>query len=406
MIALSKLFNMKTFSEFEKTYQERISSESVVFTKLENKPMHFPESYKLFFNPTLEMMDWIAKIGNLDTKLHNLFLELPQVARNQYILECIVEELQNTNEIEGVRSSRVELVKSAKAYQKKKINNIPRFKSMIASYNKLIANELTKIDDAEDIRKIYDYLLEKEIDSEDLPDGEIFRKDKCEVLKGSGSQKVIHEGLYPEDKIISAITEMIDFLNNVEGIPLIIRIIISHYYFGYIHPFYDGNGRTSRFISSIYLKQNYSVITSISLSRGCNANVGKYLKVFDNTNKFSNRGEMNEFIESMLEIIYSTQESMYEELNEKNYLLEKYHEKLKTNERTRQLNDLQKNLLYVLIQNKLFDSSPGLTVQDFVPGFENGENTIRSALKDLASQGLVNTEGNRPVRYMIDLNLI
>lgn len=405
MISLSKMFNMRTLSEYEKLYQERSLAESVVFTKLENKPMHISEAYKLFFTPTLEMIDLVAKIGKLDAKLHILFRELPLVARNQYILECIVEELQNSNEIEGVRSSRVELVKSAKAYQKKKTNNIPRFKSMIASYNKLIDDELTRVNDAKDIRKIYDYLLDNEIDTDEKPDGEIFRKDECEVLKASGSQKVIHKGLYPESKIITAITEMIDFLNNVEGIPLIIRTIISHYYFGYIHPFYDGNGRTSRFISSIYLKQDYSVITSISLSRGCNTNVGKYLKVFDNANKFSNRGEMNEFIESMLEIIYNTQEDMFEELNEKNFLLEKYYEELKNNEKTRHLNDLQKNLLYILIQNTLFDSSPGLTVQDFALGLENGENSIRIALKDLITQGLISSEGLRPVRHMMDLNV-
>lgn len=38
-----------------------------------------------------------------------------------------------------------------------------------------------------------------------------------------------------------------------EDIPLIIRTAILHFYTGYIHPFYDGNGRFDRFVSAYLL---------------------------------------------------------------------------------------------------------------------------------------------------------
>ena len=63
------------------------------------------------------------------------------------------------------------------------------------------------------------------------------------------SGKVIHSGIYPEEKLNEAMTAALDFLND-DNIDILIRISAFHYLFGYIHPFYDGNGRTSRFISS------------------------------------------------------------------------------------------------------------------------------------------------------------
>lgn len=67
----------------------------------------------------------------------------------------------------------------------------------------------------------------------------------------------------------------------------LIKIAIAYYCFGYIHPFYDGNGRTGRFIISIYLKEDYSWLTAMSLCQGCNKERNKYLEIFDITNQIS-----------------------------------------------------------------------------------------------------------------------
>ncbi|WP_366520018.1 Fic family protein [Paenibacillus xylanexedens] len=55
----------------------------------------------------------------------------------------------------------------------------------------------------------------------------------------------------PEKDIVVAMGKLLNFMNNHEDIPLMIRVAISHYFYGYVHPFYDGNGRSSRFISSL-----------------------------------------------------------------------------------------------------------------------------------------------------------
>ena len=109
---------------------------------------------------------------------------------------------------------------------------------------------------------------------------------------------------------------LLNFLNIPSKITPIIKIAISHYYFGYIHPFYDGNGRTSRFINSLYLSKEYDELTAISLSSMMKI-IKTYYDMFDKTNSVINKGELNYFINNFLSFIKEGQESLIEELKQK-----------------------------------------------------------------------------------------
>lgn len=404
MEPLFKVFHKYDNKFYEDTYKQRLINPTTQKLGLNVKPMNDFKNYELYYIPSFEMLKLTEEIFGIDQKIQDVYAYLPTVAKKQYILECIIDELQNTNEIEGVRSSREEIVRSARALSIDS-HESKRFVSMITSYEKLSSNELTIIDSPKDIRKIYDYLLEDEIESDDLPDGEIFRKDICVVIKKSGTQKEIHKGVYPEEKIIQHLIELINFLNS-DLQPLLIRIAIAHYYFGYIHPFYDGNGRISRFISSMYLKEKFSPITSISLSRGCNKFVEKYLKAFENTNKSSNRGELNEFIQIFLEIIRDTQSEMLGEIKEKKYLLEQFVENMENDPIINGLGDINKDIIFVLGQNLLFSSSKGLTVKELGLMFEGKSlHTIRRTLNELVELKILDYVGEKPKTYFISDNL-
>ena len=44
------------------------------------------------------------------------------------------------------------------------------------------------------------------------------------------------------------------------------EILSKIYFFEYIHPFYDGNGRTARFIASYFLAEHLNYLTALRLS--------------------------------------------------------------------------------------------------------------------------------------------
>lgn len=105
----------------------------------------------------------------------------------------------------------------------------------------------------QDIRNFFDDFAHKEISKENPNrqlDGEIFRKDPVDIASAAG--KTIHQGLFPESVIISTMNEALKILHR-EDILVLVRLGLFHYFFAYIHPFYDGNGRTDRFITSYFL---------------------------------------------------------------------------------------------------------------------------------------------------------
>lgn len=186
------------------------------------------------------MIRSIEKIYEVSHELNMISSKLPTVAKKQFLNECLIEELYHTNELEGVQSTKKEIAESVKHVELKTLKK-KRFKSMIHSYLNLYYGENVLPTKPVDIRNIYDQITEGEIEKSELPDGKIFRKEETNVLHKSGSGKVIHRGIMPEEKIISEIEKLLYLMNDLEEVPLLIRIAVGHYYFGYIHPFYDGN---------------------------------------------------------------------------------------------------------------------------------------------------------------------
>ncbi|WP_145409043.1 Fic family protein [Paenibacillus xylanexedens] len=395
-----KIYHEKSNSELNEIYYERFNYDSSVHLGLHIKPMSQPKRYELYYIPTNQLLNLIGDIHSVSNDFQKTFENLPKVAQNQFINECLVEELYNTNDLEGIRSTREEIARSTREIQLK-VKSKKRFESMIKSYMSLLSNEIKLPQSPQDIRIIYDDITNGEIDQKELPDGDIFRKEATYVQKKSGSGKIIHQGMTPEKDIILAIEQLLNFMNKLTDIPLMIRVAIGHYVYGYIHPFYDGNGRTSRFISSLYLSNVLGEICTLSLSRGCNTFRNKYLEAFEITNSIRSCGEMNFFIECFLEIILSTLNQMNGELKEKNQLLNLANNKLLEEPIFKDKDDLYRNTMFVLAQNHFFDSGSGLSIKDLAEISGKSENTLRKVIKVLLELNLIEKRGERPAFYHI-----
>lgn len=382
----------------DKTYKSRLLTESSIQFDLYIKPINQPTEYELYYVPTNNMIQKVSEIYKVSSELNMIFNKIPSVAKDQFITECLIDELFNTNQLEGVRSTREEIAESVRDIKSNK-NNKRRFTSMAKSYFQLLSDDFSLPATPQDIRSIYDNITAREIEDDELPDGNIFRKDITYIYNQSGTGKIIHQGILPEDKIVREVGKMLRFLRDNDDIPMIIKAAVSHYFFGYIHPFYDGNGRTSRFITSLYLSKELGNISALSVSRGCNKNKKDYLKAFEVSNSIRTRGEMNFFIDVFLGVILNALEEMLLILKEKHELLDIAYEKI--NQDDRLVNDIEKDFMFILAQNQFFTFDQGLDVKSLSESLEVSQVTTRRIAKELLEKSLIQSRGKRPVYYSI-----
>lgn len=387
---LSKIFYKKP-TEYESIYDARFNSEASI--KL---PIKIHENVGFIFN-TNEITKLLVKIYKTINKINLLRTHLPNIAINSYIIKSLKDEIALTNEIEGVRSTRKEI---EDAIDSIKNDKNARFKGLVDKYFKLISNEIIPLNNCEDIRTIYDALVLPEIEKENLPDGILFRKEPVQVV--SATQKEKHRGIMPESKIIESLDLCLDFLKN-DDIDSLIKISAFHYLFGYIHPFYDGNGRTSRFISSYLIKNELDVLLALKLSYTVKNNINKYYKAFDICNDRKNKGDITFFVVTFLELLSQASDDLYTKIADLNDQLNYYNNIINTLVNEKVLNDKQAKCIFILCQNRLFDDTY-MNMNTLTELLEKSDTTTRKILKSLESKNLLVKSRNKN-QYLYSANL-
>lgn len=387
---LSKIFYKKP-TEYESIYDARFNSEASI--KL---PIKIHENVGFIFN-TNEITKLLVKIYKTINKINLLRTHLPNIAINSYIIKSLKDEIALTNEIEGVRSTRKEI---EDAIDSIKNDKSARFKGLVDKYFKLISNEIIPLNNCEDIRTIYDALVLPEVEKENLPDGILFRKEPVQVV--SATQKEKHRGIMPESKIIESLDLCLDFLKS-DDIDSLIKISAFHYLFGYIHPFYDGNGRTSRFISSYLIKNELDVLLALKLSYTVKNNINKYYKAFDVCNDRKNKGDITFFVVTFLELLSQASDDLYTKIADLNDQLNYYNNIINTLVNEKVLNDKQAKCIFILCQNRLFDDTY-MNMNTLTELLEKSDTTTRKILKSLESKNLLVKSRNKN-QYLYSANL-
>ena len=395
-----KWYQAKDKQEVNALYHTRFQGESTIHTGLKIKPKNFPTPFELYYIPTNAILLKIEKIYHNDTKLRTYDSTLPSIAKASFLLNLMAEELDSSNKIEGVSSNKQEIAESAKKIIAHTMPTKMRLSSMIQSYLMLQKGNLKPPQQPEDIRKIYDNITKGEISDSNLPDGVLFRKDGVDIYNENAS-KTIHEGINGEKEILSHLEILLAMLNQ-SHLPFLVKLAIGHYYFGYIHPFYDGNGRTGRFLTSLYLSTSFSIYTAYALSNGCRLTHRKYLDLFHRTNGFNNYGELNFAIDTFFDILIAGQDFILEDLEEKASALRQARERI--DEHFSPDVTLAKNILFLFYQQHLFDNGT-LEKNALAPLLKEAfkDNSSKSKISDclnaLETKGYLTKVKKKPLTY-------
>lgn len=383
-------------SSYEDIYQQRFHSEYA-----HRIPLYIGD-FPAFFITTPDIQQLLLDIIKGDKEVCEICGYLPNIAKDQFSLRCLIDEIVLTNNIEGVYSTRKEIGDTLSQLEQQ--DRRSRFHGLVQKYLLLRNSENLSVETCTDIRKIYDDLVVDEIAQncpKNLPDGEIFRKDLAVV--SSPSQKEIHRGLYPESKVIAAMEHALAYLNN-EQEELLYRISVFHYLLGYIHPFYDGNGRLNRFISSYMLTKELHPLLSYRLSYTVKENISKYYAAFHECNDFRNRGDLTPFVEMFLNIIKSSVLQLIQALDKRRRQMDYY---LAILPRLPHMDSKNLPELYnLLFQAELFSES-GISTVQLMQYLRVSRTTLGKLLKIVRSEGFLKEEKiKRENYYGIDLKKV
>ena len=188
--------------------------------------------------------------------------------KKKYLVSSLMEEAISSSQLEGAVTTR----KVAKRMLRE--NRKPRNKSEQMIYNNYFTMKYIK--DITRSKTPLSWELIKEIQkriTEDTLENKLwsgdFRKDNETGVYALDTGELLHTPSDYKD-LENLLQKVCDFANSDPTeyyLHPIIKAIILHYMIGYIHPFYDGNGRTARALFYWYaISQNYTYIEYIAIS--------------------------------------------------------------------------------------------------------------------------------------------
>ena len=255
------------------------------------------------------------------------------------------QEIQANNAIEGINDDITFIDSTIKSKNRHSALRDKRIINVYRGYKYILNHKAINKDS---LRELYDILKDGILEPYDEYNlGKYYRTKPVYIFKNSLDDPYL--GIN-EKKIYDYMDMLFDYINNESvnnSIDTFIKSQIMHYYFVYIHPYLDINGRTSRTLSMWYLlnKKEYPYLV---FNKAITFSKSKYEKSIINARE---RGNLNIFLKYMLE-------SVRKEL-EKQYVIQK----ITNNSELEITNDNYQMLNYFLTMNG------NLTLKDFVTIF-------------------------------------
>lgn len=402
---LIKLYYKKR--NIEEEYIKRRKNPATLITDLKINPIKrgnkiLDKEYNLFYVNLLEHTLLQEKIMENSKKIISLSNpnKFPQIAIKEIINKILSNELDKTNKIEGIETIKSEIYSSLKDDKKSsKKNN--KLEGIIKKYKDIMEKnfkDTQHIDNLSSFRKIYDEMFESFEKSGNYKlDGKYFRKDTVKVINRLGN--TIHIGVNGEEAIEKNIEDLIQFMN-IKDIPFLIKASISHFFFEYIHPFYDGNGRFGRYLLSLYLARKLDNLTAFSVSYSISKNLDDYYKSFVEVEDVNNYGEITFFVGNILETIKKGQEEIIKLLNDSIMKLSYSFEIFE--EITKNLILKEKDILFIYLQNYLFndfEKTSNIELTNILQVYS--QQTINKYTQELEKKGYLVKVNQKPLTYTL-----
>lgn len=390
---LSKLYYRSQESDRDKIVEQELTARRDASSSF--KINFATKTGGLFIAVPREMTVLSERILRRERKISKLMQQLPGIAGDEVLRTLVFDEVICSNAIENIHSTRKEienaLRNNGKSHEKQ------RFREFARLYLDMTFSETSLPTKPADVRAIYDKIMDGE-KLDDAPDGKLFRKKEVYITDG---MKQIHTGLYPEDKITAAIETMLKLANS-EEIPSLYAAIASHYIFEYAHPFYDGNGRTGRYLLSMFLEDSLSKPTALSLSRAIANNKSAYYKAFKVVENPLNHAELTFFVYAILEMIADAQEELIEGLTIGNKRYSQLTKRCDDIGKDAAFNEKENSIVFILAQQAEFGMFKDVPLDVIAEYLNLGKQQTRKYLTKLIDAEVIEkVSGRDPVTFAL-----
>lgn len=266
----AKMLNDKNFADLKKM-QHKYSAENVAeMIELLKQTAYKTLPIKDFKGAGLVYLESFTHPGGSASKT----LLTANVSTENYGLKAMEEEIHYTLHIENIHSSRESIHRILCGYAPKdetenRIFGMKKGLDFITDPS----NDITE----ENIFKLYMLTVGDFLDSEEqLLPGKYYRHDNVFVVGAEVEHQGLNSSLLPE-----YMARLVDFIHNERNMNELLKAAVIHFYFAYLHPYFDGNGRMARFLHLWYLvRQGYSATLFFPFSSYINSSKTKYYKAF------------------------------------------------------------------------------------------------------------------------------
>ena len=328
---------------------------------------------KFFFNQSIDICNMLVELNKKIIELDFIINSFTNFSKNQIIQSFIIDEIESTNRIEHIFSTKHDIFKiinDASFSKEKKIISIAN------AYKYLLENKEINVKSCQDIRNIYDIVLKDAIDKNDLPDGVYFRHGPVYITDGI---KNIHIGIIGEENINKYMEEFVNLYNSYNDV--FIKMILCHFILEYVHPFYDGNGRIGRFLFSSELFKETKNYFSFTISASLLHEKNKYYKAFKKANDKYEFGCLNTYVETILKILINQTDILIKELYLKKNQLSTFKNNFKMTK--------SEDKIFKLISEASIFSYFGVSNEEIIKETQVSKRTLISALNKFKENNIL-----------------
>lgn len=276
-----------------------VEAQIIALRKTNSIPMFVTSLNKKFW---FFLADCIAKKSmDLEKKgmaLHQKIIQNSSF-KEEFFMDSTIEEAITSAIYEGANSTR------SKAQELITSGNAPKNKDewmLVNSYRAMLwikENQQREVS-LELIKELHSFVTKNTLEVDDANFQGKFRNDTVFVRSSKGEVK--HEGSR-HDLVEAALKEVMELTTkNARFFPPVLKGILLHYFIAYIHPFFDGNGRTARALFYFKaMKSNLSFVELLSVSAYLKAHGPQYEKSYEKV--VNNELDITYFIDFILDAL-------------------------------------------------------------------------------------------------------